>query len=173
VAAIATGAVVLAAVGVGVGMAVDGEEPSSRPSHPAAEASSEQLRSFAAAQGHAVYWAGALPGRKVELTEKRGGDVFVRYLSADAPIGDPRREFTTVATYPLRVGAFDVAMSAARKEGMVSRKTRAGGVAVWSRRRPTNVYLAYPASTLLVEVYDPSAQQAQHLALSGDVRPVR
>lgn len=168
----AIAAVALAALGVAGGMWVRGE-PSSPPSVPAGETSPQELRSFAAAQGHAVYWAGVLPGRKLELTENRGGDVFVRYLAPDAPVGDRRAEFTTVATYPLRVGAYDVAMGAARKKGMASRKARGGGIAVWSRQRPTSVYLAYPTSNLLVEVYGPSAHKAQRLALSGDVTPVR
>ncbi len=174
VAGIAAAAVALAGIGLAAGLLIRGEAPPppAKPP-PAAEISPEQLRSFAAAQGHGVYWAGMLPGRKLELTENSRGDVFVRYLSAGAPLGDRRPEFTTVATYPLRVGAYDVATGAAKKKGMVSKKARGGGIAVWSRKRPTSVYLAYPTSNQLVEVYDPSAQRAQRLALSGEVKPVR
>jgi len=174
VAGIAAAAVALAGIGLAAGLLIRGEAPPP-PAQPlpAAETSPKQLRSFAAAQGHAVYWAGTLPGRKLELTENRRGDVFVRYLPAGTPLGDRRPEFTTVATYPLKVGAYDVATGATKKKGMVSKKARGGGIAVWSRQRPTSVYLAYPTSNLLVEVYDPSDKRAQRLALSGEVKPVR
>ena len=174
VAAIAAAAVALAGIGLAAGLLIRGGA-STPPAQPprATETSPEQLRSFAAAQGHAVYWAGMLPGRKLELTESRGGDVFVRYLAPHAALGDRRPQFTTVATYPLRVDAYEVATGVAKKKGMVSKKFRGSGIAVWSRQRPTSVYLAYPTSNLLVEVYDPSAPQAQRLALSGEVAPVR
>jgi hypothetical protein len=48
------------------------------------EVSVAELRDFAAASDRAVYWAGALPGRRLELTEASGGNVFVRHLTADA-----------------------------------------------------------------------------------------
>lgn len=174
VAGIAAAAVALAAIGLAAGLLIRGEaQPPSDQPLPAAETSPGQLRSFAAAKGHAVYWAGTLPGRKLELTENRRGDVFVRYLAPDAPLGDRRPKFTTVATYPLKVGAYDVATGAASKKGMVRKKAGGGAIAVWSRQRPTSVYLAYPTSNQLVEVYDPSARKAQRLALSGEVTPVR
>ena len=174
-AGIAAAAVALAGLGLAAGLLIRGGE-STPPAQPlrATETSPEHLRSFAAAQRHAVYWAGMLPGRKLELTKNRRGDVFVRYLAPGASPGDRRAGFTTVGTYPLRLSAYEAATGAAKKKGMVSRKSRSGGIAVWNPRRPTSVYLAYPTSNhLLVEVYDPSPQRAQRLALSGEVASVR
>lgn len=135
------------------------------------EASVEDLRSFAHSLGHVVYWAGVLPGRKLELTHSRSGDVFVRYLPNQAPIGDRSPDFTTVATYP-RSDAYAATDRAARRRGAVKRRAPGGGLAV-GRKRSRSVYLAYPGSDFLVEVYDPSERGAWNLALSGRVGPVR
>ena len=48
----------------------------------------------------------------------------------------------------------------------------AGGVAFYSRKAPTSVYLAYPGSDVQVEVYDPWAPGARRLVRSGAVAPV-
>ena len=56
---------------------------------------------------------------------------------------------------------------------MVSRAAPGGGLAIWSKKRPTSVYLAYPGSDYLVEVFDPSAERARELVLSGEVAPIR
>jgi hypothetical protein len=44
---------------------------------------------------------------------------------------------------------------------------------VWSRRRPTSVYVAYSGAARLVEVFDPDARRAQELVFSGQLSPVK
>jgi hypothetical protein len=136
------------------------------------EVSTEALRSFADSTGHVVYWAGILPGRRFELTKNDRGDIFVRYLPEEAPIGDGRPAYTTVATYPLDA-AYRLTVQAADRADMSSKQAPGGGLAVWRGKRPTSIYLAYPGSDYLIEVYDPSWERAQDLALSGDVGPIR
>ena len=119
-----------------------------------------------------VYWAGSQPDHKLEVTLNGRGDVFVRYLTEDALVGDERADFTTVATYR-RDDAFELATRRGEADGMVSKTLPNHGVAVWSSSRPTSVYLAYPGSGLLIEVYDPSARRAERLVVSGDIVPVR
>ena len=136
------------------------------------EVSLEDLREFAASLGHVVYWAGAVPGFKFELTHTRRGNTFVRYLPPTARIGDRRPLYTTVGTYP-QSGAYATAGRAAKRRDMVRRTAPGGGIAVWSRRRPTSVYLAYPGADYLAEVYAVEPQEAQALALSGRVGPLR
>ena len=143
--------------------------PSVRAGVPA-EVSSAGLHAFGGALGHAVYWIGSVPGERLELTETKAGYVYVRYLPKTAAIGDKHPAFTTIATFPIRL-AFASATSAAHRPNMQSLHVRGGGIAVWNTTRPTSVYVAYPSSGALVEVYDPDPARARALAMSS-VRPV-
>ena len=136
------------------------------------EVSPSELRDFAKDEGHDVYWAGPVPGFKVELTKTSNGNVYVRYLPSAVPVGDQKPAYTTIGTYP-RKQAFNAVVAAARGRGQVRRNTPGGAVAVYNRRRPTNVYLAYPNSNFLVEIYAASPQEAQQLATSGRIGPVQ
>ena len=137
------------------------------------EISPQELVALAGSAGHVVYWAGpASPGFKLELTRDGDGRLFLRYLPDSAPLGDREGAYTTVATYPVE-DAFDVARRAARRRGMTSDRVPGGGIAVSNRRRPTGIYLAYPGSDYLVEVFAPAPGAARKLVLSQNVAPVR
>jgi hypothetical protein len=142
------------------------------PTGVATEVSVEELRAFADSLDRPVYWAGLRPHTRLELTRTQEGRVFVRYLPENAPVGDRRPRYTTVGTYPLR-DAYAVAVREAQKPAMVKANAPVGGIAVWSKRRATSVYLAYPGADALVEVFDPVVGRAPRLALSGGVGPVR
>lgn len=163
------GLVVLVAASTAAGFLFlrgDGQSESGAPTG----VSAGTLASFASSHDGPVYWAGSMPGRKLELTTT-GGGTFVRYLPQSASVGDSEREIT-VATYPLQ-NAFATAVTRSKSPQMTSRETAGGGVVVWNVTRPTSVYLAYPGVPQLVEVYAPDADQARTLALSGRIRPVR
>jgi hypothetical protein len=136
------------------------------------EVSPSELRDFAEDEGHDVYWAGPVPGFKIELTKTKNRNVFVRYLPSAVPIGDQRPNYTTIATYP-RKGAYEATVAAAKGRGQVRRNTPGGAVSLYNRRKPTSVYLAYPNSNYLVEIYAAAPQEAQQLAASGRIAPVR
>lgn len=129
------------------------------------------LRSLARTAGHPVYWAGPMKDVTYELTETGGGNIFIRYLTGAAEIGDTRPLFLTVGTYPLEdaVGAL---RRTARNEGAVTRKIERGGLAVTNRGQPTSVYFAFPGEDIQIEVFDPNPARALDLATSGDVRPI-
>ena len=166
--AVILAALVLLVAGVLALTGVVGRESPS----PAEEVSVQELRDFAASSGSAVYWAGAMPGRRLELTEAQGNNVFVRYLTDDAVVGDGRPAFTTVGTYAFD-GAYREVQRRGKSKGMETRPVPGGGLATWSEKRPSSVYLGFPGSDLLVEVYDPDPQRARALALSSEVGPVR
>ena len=132
--------------------------------------SAERLASLVSSRNGPVYWVGSIPGRKLELTTT-GSGTFVRYLPLSASVGASDRAIT-IATYPLR-NAFATAVSRSKSAQMSKSETAGGGLVVWSRTRPTSVYLAFPGVPHLVEVYAPDAEQARTLALSGRIRPVR
>ncbi len=142
------------------------------PSPVAQEVSVQELRNIAASSDSAVYWAGPRPGRRIELTEVEGNNVFVRYLTGEAAAGDRRPAFTTVGTYAFD-GAYREVQRRGKAKGMESRPAPGGGLATWSDKRPSSVYLGFPGSDLLVEVYDPDPRFARALALSAEVGPVR
>ena len=116
-----------------------------------------------------LYWAGNLPGRRLEVTTTKSAS-FVRYLPPAAPLGTRARTLT-IATYAVP-GAWYVAEQAAQERGAARLTLPDGGIAVWRRSRPTSVYIAERGSGTLVEVFDPSAANALHLSMSGLVRPV-
>ena len=135
------------------------------------EASVADLRGLAEEADFPIYWAGTAPGTRFELTETSDGRVYVRYLADGAKAGDERPDFLTVGTYPV-ARAYPVAQEASRREGMAHAQAPAGGLAVWNEERPRSVYVAYPGSDYLVEVFSPDAAEARQLVLDGDVGPV-
>ena len=131
--------------------------------------SAADLQSLAADSRRPIYWAGARPGVRYELTRTRRGKSFVRYLPDGVEVGDKRAAFLAVATYP-QPRAYPVTERSSRRRGMRSESTAGGGLAVWSRKRPNNVYLAYPGRNQLIEVYSPDAGEG---AAPGGRRPGR
>jgi hypothetical protein len=121
--------------------------------------------------GEPIYWAGTQPGTKLELTDTSDGRVYVRYLTGNASVGDPKPAFLTVGTYPFK-GAFDALGKAAQKPGAIVDHASNGGLVVTNRNQPTSVYLAYPDQNFQVEVYDPDPKRALSLVTSGAVTPV-
>lgn len=135
-------------------------------------ASTQDLRSFATSVGHPVFWAGELPNLKLELTQTADKKVWLRYLPAGVKAGDKRPVYLTVGTYP-QPQAFADLEKASKKRGAVSEIIPGGGRLLYWRKNAGSVYLAYPATDYLVELYSPSASQALKLVQSGSVGQVR
>jgi hypothetical protein len=131
----------------------------------------QELRAFAVSLPHPVYWAGTIPGFKLELTKSRNGNVYVRYLPKGVSTGDRRGLFTTIGTYPVR-DAFGTVKRAGRRKGAVESPAPGGGIAVSLKARPS-VYLAHPGTEVLVEIYARRPGRARELLRSGRVGPVR
>jgi hypothetical protein len=132
-------------------------------------ASVSDLQEYAADRGP-VYWIGAPQKGTLEVTRTSRG-IYVRYLPTGVSVGDKSPRYTTIGTYPLR-GAHRQLQRSAGSKGFDSARLEGGGLAVWRKSAGTSVYLAYPSRPYLVEVYDPSAQRAKSLALSGVVQRV-
>jgi hypothetical protein len=170
---------VAALVAIGVWLLVrnndDGSGSSSVATGPAigpVAASQDRLRKLADEEGHDVYWIGPEANTTYELTRTSAGRIFVRYLPKGVPVGIDRADYTIVGTYPVP-NATGVLEGLAGKSGENKLSVPNGGIAVYSSSQPTNVYVAYPGSNLQIEVFDPSAEQAQRIVTSGRVEPVR
>jgi hypothetical protein len=134
--------------------------------------SEQGLRTLAAAFEQPAYWAGPRRGYKYSLRQKPDGEFYVRYLPPGTSAHDSSRNLLIVATYPRRK-ALAATEQKARTEGGILIKLAGGGVAYYRQDSPTNVYVAYPGSDYQIEVYDPSAERARRLILSGRIVPVR
>jgi hypothetical protein len=131
-----------------------------------------QLSWYERSVGHDVYWLGPRAGFTYELTETAAHDTYLRYLPAGVPVGSRRPDYTAVGTYPA-VNAYAALGADARDKGQVMKSVSYSGLASWSVRHPTSVYLAYPRLPYLIEIYNPVAATARSLALSGALEPVR
>jgi hypothetical protein len=149
----------------------DDDSSSSPSSEPPTIVSLDELRDAVASEDNPIYWAGPQDGTELELSHSEGGRTYVRYLTDGAKAGDPGNEFLTVGTYP-----FPDAAAALRKlskePGGILASSPGGGVVYFSRQRPENVYLAFPGSSLQVEVFDPDAKRALGLVASGLIVPI-
>jgi len=167
------GAVIAVAVAVGFGawlLVRDGDDSSPERAKPVATTVAD-LRVLDEQSGHPVYWVGPQPGTKYEVTRTGNGNVYIRYLSDDAAIGDERPNYLTVGSYPFK-GAYATLRQSARQKGTKSGTLPNGGIYIVSRERPNSVYAAYRGTDLQIEVFSPSASQARQLVASGKIRPV-
>lgn len=130
-----------------------------------------RLESLAASAEPPLYWVGARPGFRLELTQAPEERVFVRYLSAGVAAGDRRAAFLTVGTYAQPNG-FNEVRAASRRNGAVALPLAGGGLAVYNRSRPQSIYLSYPNREYQVELYDPDTSEARRLVTTGQLTRV-
>jgi hypothetical protein len=131
-----------------------------------------ELRALAVQVGHPVYWVGPESDRIYELTRTASDRIFVRYLPNGVEPGTKSAAYTFVGTYPF-TGAYKALQGLAKKKDDTSLSVPGGGLAVYARSSPTNIYVAFPGSDVEIEVYDPDAKRARSLVASGQVQPVR
>jgi hypothetical protein len=163
----------LAAVIVAVFLITNGDDDDSKPvSTGGAEATSvDSLRQLASSVDHPVYWVGERPNQKLELTITDNGNIFVRYLDQDTPIGSSDVASLTVGTYPVP-NAYGALQEVSQKPGAKTGETPDGGFVVTNRDNPQSVYIAYPGADSQIEVFDPDPKTAFSLATSGAVIPI-
>ena len=169
----------IVAVALAVGFVVwllavrDDDSSTSKPTRTNGAAVSEQdLVQLARQLGHPIYWAGKRASNTYELTRTGDGSTFVRYLPPGVDVGDPRPNFTVVGTYPSATAYGTLETGAKRKNATVYRFP-SGALAVSQATAPSSVFFAFPNTTYLVEVFDPSPEQAWELVKSGRLQPVR
>jgi hypothetical protein len=149
---------------------------SSEPATPEAEAAAprivtvDELRKAAAALGQPIYWAGPVAGKELVLKELGEGGVQVLYLPEGTEAGEGSAKSLTVGSYPLP-DPEKALEGFAKRKGSTARQASDGREVVASAESPTSVYFTSPDNSVQVEVYDPSAQRAMSLALSGKVQP--
>ncbi len=132
--------------------------------------SASDLRAFAS-PSRPVYWIGPANSGTLEVTRTSAGAVYVRYLPTGVEVGDKAPSYTTIGTYP-SPNAYATTRRSASTRGFAHSAAANGGLAVWRTSRATSVYLAFPKTDYLVEVFDPSPRRARSLALSARVRRV-
>jgi len=168
------GAVVALAVaaGVVVWVVASGSDNSSRNRTSARAASAHELASLQARVRHPVYWAGPKRGFTYELTQTRGGQIYVRYLPGGVSVGANEPKYLTIGTYPLK-NALASVRGIAKRQRVAPMQLKGRGIAVLDTEHPTSVYLAFGGSDYEIEVYDPSPARALRLVRSGEIRPLK
>jgi hypothetical protein len=165
---------IAALVGLLVWVAVGGDDDDSTPAAqgtPPVATTEAGLLTLSGEEGHPVYWAGEMEGTRLEVHASAEGEIFLRYLTGDAEIGDSQEEYLTVGTYPV-ANAYDVLQRQAEEPGSLTSHTPDGGFVLTNTTNPTSVYIAYQAQDLELEVYHPDPKRAFKLATSGEIVPV-
>ena len=131
-----------------------------------------ELRALAVQVGHPIYWVGPESGRSYELTRTASDRIFIRYLPHGVKPGTKSAAYTFVGTYPFN-GAYKALQGLAKKKDDASLSVPGGGLAVYARSSPTNIYVAFPGSDVGDRGLRPCAKRARSLVASGQVQPVR
>jgi hypothetical protein len=161
----------IAAVAVVAYLVLNGDDDSSSPEPTGGpEGISQQgLTDLANSVDHPVYWAGPRPNTRYELTIADDGNIFIRYLAPNTPVGSQEVASLTVGTYPAESANLQ---RAAEKPGAETDQTPDGALVVTNSNSPTSVYIGYPDRDHQVEVYDPDPEVALSLATSGAIVPI-
>jgi hypothetical protein len=144
-----------------------GSEPAS--THGPEGISQQGLVDLAGSVDHSVYWAGPRSGSRYELTIADNGNIFIRYLAPNTPVGSREVASLTIGTYP---AAGANLQKAAERPGAKSGQTPDGALVVTNSSNPTSVYIGYPDADHQVEVFDPNPKEAFSLATSGAIVPI-
>jgi hypothetical protein len=162
---------VAVAIGVVVWLVAGGSGGSSSSNSKPHAATQAELTQLAATLKHPIYWTGPKSGYTYELTQTEKGNVYVRYLPQGVKVGDQRADFVTVGTYPDAnpMRSIDAAL---KRKGTTRLSAPNEGVAVQDGAHPTSVYLAFPNSSLLLEIFAPNPTEARSIAKSGTVVPL-
>ncbi len=135
-----------------------------------AQLSSRDLVALGESLDRPFYWAGPRDGVSYEFTETADRKIFVRYLPTGVAAGSAE-PYLTVASYPV-ANAYAVTRTAAGRPGSVRLSGKRGGIAFYSKERPTNVYIAFPRGNTQVELYAPEPRVLRQLVAAGRIRPV-
>jgi hypothetical protein len=163
----------LAAAIVAIFLLTKGDDDSNNPESTggAEQTNVDNLRQLASSVDHPVYWVGERPGQKYELTITDNGNIFVRYLDENTPVGSRNVASLTIGTYPVP-DAYAALQDVASKPGAKTGKTPDGGFVVTNDSNRSSVYIAYPGADSQIEVFDPNPKTAFSLATSGAVIPI-
>jgi hypothetical protein len=138
------------------------------------EAKAGQLPALASAQGHEVYWAGPKGGVRYEWTRISNGRIYVRYLSGNAKLGESKRAFLTVATYPFPNALSRLKSLAAKNRSAQTKQLADGSFAYYDATAvPSSAYVAFPGSNFEVEVFDLTPGKAYALARTGQIEEIK
>lgn len=149
----------------------DSESNQQASSGAAALVSADSLREASAEGATPIYWAGEREGAELELSQPDEDRTYVRYLTDGAAAGDERADFLTVSTY-VQPNAVAVLHRQSERSGGTIGHAPGDATVYYDQANPSSVYLAYPGSSVEVEVYDPSFERALRLVDSGQIVPV-
>lgn len=125
-----------------------------------------ELRDVVKSIGQTVYWTGAMRGAKYTINAQNVNTIYVRYLPNGEGISDQTPKYRVIATYK-QVNAYDATLTAGNQENGVSFAKPNNSVVYYNKTVPTNVYVAFKAKPVQIEIFDPKAEQSLALANSA------
>jgi hypothetical protein len=120
--------------------------------------------------GQPVFWLGPPGDRTLELSRAEGR-VFLRYLPADARVGNSAARYPTVATYPV-ANAYGVAVVGAQRSGGLVTALQDGAALITYPTRPQSAYYVRRGVDEQVEVFDPQPGRAAKRVRNGELTAV-
>jgi len=136
---------------------------------PPTAATKAQLVALAKTLGHPLYGVPSITNATIELNRFSDGSVILRYLPAGVKVGTLNQSYLAVGTYKTP-NAYALVSKASKEKQATVDHLSGGGLGVTRALVPKSVYVAYPGSTLLIEVYDPSPSFGHKLVREGRVR---
>lgn len=169
-------AAVVAAMALTLALLAGCGESSSEPDQEAGSGAAEVvsadfLREASSAGATPIYWAGEQEGTELELSQPDEDRAYVRYLTGDAEAGDERADFLTIGTYVQPNAVASLRRQAKRSGGNIGHAP-GNATVYYDRASPSSVYLAYPGSSVEIEVYDPSFERALQVVNEGRITAV-
>ena len=135
--------------------------------------SAGELRAAVADTGQTIYWVG--PEENAMYTLENFGDtsIFIRYLPEGKGADDTREIYLVIATYFVN-NAYEAIRAAGEEQDSVGLISPDGAAIYYSKKSPTNVYMAFPNQSIQIEIFDPTPGRAIELATTdGAIQPVK
>jgi hypothetical protein len=118
-----------------------------------------------------AYWIGRRPGvDHFELEKEADGNLYVRYLTGNAPAGSRRSDSLTVASYPLAEARQSLERAAQAEREAFSHHD---GFVMLGSNDSYGAYVVFDdLPELQIEIYSPRRGEAAKLAVSGALTPL-
>ena len=132
----------------------------------------DHLRSLVISKGLVVYWLGPRSGATYVLNTSLAGGVSLREIDNSSGTSDPIQTYYEIGTFVIQ-NAFEITQKAALQPYGVGFINVDGNAVYYDTRDPKNVYVGLKGADIVVQIYDPRADQALAAALmQGNIKRI-
>ena len=132
----------------------------------------DHFRSLVISKGLVVYWLGPRGGATYVLNTSLAGGVSLREIDNSSGTSDSIQTYYEIGTFVAQ-NAFEITQKAALQPYGVGFINVDGNAVYYDTRHPKNVYVGLKGADLVVEIYNPRADQALAAALmQGNIKRI-